>query len=107
MRSSSPIPAEYGAGGVPPEVSLQAKIQRDRRKSEDQRNGNRDAIEVLLNHRRSLRRRTHGTTEHVGQSATFTAVEQDEKDQPKGSEHLNDDVDSSHSEFPSFLALQG
>jgi hypothetical protein len=63
---------------------LQTNSKRDGRKYKDQRDHNRDSVEVSFDDGRTSRSRIQTATEHVGKPATPPAVKQNQEDKHSG-----------------------
>jgi len=68
---------------------LQTQVERQRGEGENQRDGNRDAVKIALDDRRTRGRRTHRATEQVRDAATASRVQQDQEHQPDRRQSLN------------------
>jgi len=70
---------------------LQTQVESQRGEGENQRNGDRDAVQVALDDCRTRGRRTHGATEEVRDAATAPGVQKDQEHQPDRRQSLNCD----------------
>ena len=64
--------------------------QNQKRDKEDNRQDNRDTVEVLLNNTRSGLGRVHGTGNHLGHTGTFAGMKQNEDDQSNTGKYQQD-----------------
>ena len=86
-RSSEPVTrAPTSAVAL---LEAEIKCQRGEREHQCHRNGN--SVKVLLNHRRTLRHGSQGSTRKVRDSATATGVHENEKNQRDGANDLHND----------------
>ena len=77
--------------------------ERDERHEEDDREDNRDAIQVLLNDARTALRGVHGAHDHVGNARAFAGVQQDEDNQT-GARHEEQD-EAKYKQWSHFVSL--